>query len=91
MLDESRVVLRERPKRVDADMLPPSYLALLSIMFAFAALYFAIRALAWCAMYSLISAMLTRKHSEFDRAQVVTSTLATLAVLLVLYCDAYAV
>lgn len=90
MKDEARIAPRSGRKKGDADMLPPSYLAIFSVLFSIAAVFFNLRVLAWCAVFSLISSLSTRRSSEFDSVQSTISTLVTLSVLAVLYADPFA-
>lgn len=69
----------------DADMLPPDYLSVASVLFAFAALYLNWKLLAWMACFSLLSSLLTRCNSEFDKMQTILSTIVTVSVLFLLY------
>ncbi|KAH9253749.1 hypothetical protein BASA81_008367 [Batrachochytrium salamandrivorans] len=90
MKDEARIAPRLARKKGDADMLPPSYLAIFSVLFSIAAMFFNLRVLAWCAVFSLISSFSTRRSSEFDFIQSSISTAVTLSVLLVIYADPFA-
>ena len=87
VLDPSRVFPRIVPAPKDADMLPPDYFAVASILFAFAGLYLGIRALAWAACFALLSSFLTRSKSEFDRIQTIISAVVSVFVLTVAYTD----
>jgi apolipoprotein N-acyltransferase len=86
-MDASRVAPPISLEQRHADTLPPAYLAVVSLLLAFAALFFSIRALAWVSFFALVSATLTRKRSEFDRVQTFLSGSVTLCVLAFLYSD----
>jgi hypothetical protein len=87
--DSGRVVSRPATGPRDADMLPPDYLSVASVLFAFAATYVNMRVLGWAAFFSLLSSLLTRSKSEFDKIQTIISGIVTVVVLSLVYADPY--
>ena len=85
--DPTRIAPRATAGAKDADMLPPDYLSVASVLFAFAATYVNMKALAWAAFFSLLSSLLTRTSSEFDKIQTIISSFVTCVVLCLEYAD----
>lgn len=87
ILDSTRVAPRQETLPKDADMLPPDYLSVASVLFAFAALYLNLRILGWAAFFSLLSSLLTKSNTEFDKAQTIIAAIVTFVVLCIVYAD----
>jgi hypothetical protein len=89
ILDQSRIFPRIREGQKEADMLPPDYLAVASVLLSLGAIYAGYRFFAWCACFALISTLLTRNRTEFDKYQTIISSGVALVVLFLMYSDPY--
>ena len=87
IIDNTRVAPRQETLPKDADMLPPDYLSVASVLFAFAAVYLKVRVLGWAAFFSLLSSLLTKSHTEFDKFQTIIAAIVTFVVLCIVYAD----
>lgn len=79
--DPNRVFPRILSQAKDADMLPPDYLSVSSLLFAFAGAYLSSPILSWAAFFTLVSSFLRRSRTDFDKVQSFISGTVTLAVM----------
>jgi hypothetical protein len=83
--DPNRIYPRLLPLEKDADMLSPDYLSVASVLLGFASVYMEMKALAWAGLFILLSALLTRNKTDFDKLQTIISACVVISVLLSAY------